>query len=362
MMKPFYLKCHPDVQSGDTAKALNLAALQTINSLMDTMEATCNGKVVDWPQTLDVEFLMTITDPKVKKGDSTSRRKVELVLPPKSFRDTIIRSMGAQKQQAMDTLQRKIKIEFTKILKIAGLPAPDIIDYGFGGREDNDWLFDELGLNDYEDRNPLKQNRDHGYDGSQRFAADERPERPKTEWEKSRERFTSNLDHKKLNQMYQGALFEMQADIITHGYLKDPRQRQDFISRILARVRLDEEATAIDLMEQLVAFRRLSLIFTDSFEELQFEDMGKMWEELTIVFTDPRDYNTAGTSLLKHTKQSEESGFRFTYNADKTVLVHIPIDFQEEELMAELKQNLQDFADLVGDSFEDIIKQCMKSN
>jgi len=367
MMKPFYLKCHPDVQASETAKEVNLAALKTINSLMDTMEATCNGKLVDWPITLDVEFLIPIHDPKVKKMELTSRRTVELLLPPKSLRDTIIRSMGEQKQQAMESLQRKIKFEFAKILKIAGLPAPDLIDYANddGSAIDmNSWLHDEIGLNDYEDGNPLKPKRgmNHSFGGRQRFTTNQRPERPQTPWEQSRARFTSNIDQKKLNEMYQGALVEMQADIATYGYMKDARRRQDFISSILARVRLDKDATKIDTMEQLVAFRRFSLIFNDNFDDLKFEDMGKMWEELTIVLTDPRSYSTAGTSIRKRKTRFLDSGFRFTYSADNTVTVHIPIDFQDDELMVELKQNLSDFAELVGDSFDDIVKKCMKKS
>ena len=156
--------------------------------------------------------------------------------------------------------------------------------------------------------------------------------------------------------MYQEALFEMQADIATYGYLKDPRRRHEFLNRLLARVQLDKDATQIDMMEQLVCFRRLSLIFNDNFEDLKFEEMGKMWEELTIILTDPRTFN-----ISKRKKKSGESGFRFTYSADNKVTIHVPIDFQDNELISELKQNLQDFAELFGDSFEEIMKKCRKN-
>ena len=358
MMKPFYLKCHPDVQSSDVAKEVNLAALKTINSLMDTLEATCNGKVVDWPLTLEVEFLVPVSDPKIKKLEMTSRRNVVLVLPPKSFRDTLLRSTGSKKELIIESMQRKIQLEFVKILKIASLPAPDIIDYGIneGSNDNHSWLLDELGLDANEDFNPLKPKQESNFGGHQRFNDDPPPERPTTQWEQSRERYTSSIDHKKLNQMYQEALFEMQADIATYGYLKDPRRRHEFLNRLLARVQLDKDATQIDMMEQLVCFRRLSLIFNDNFEDLKFEEMGKMWEELTIILTDPRTFN-----ISKRKKKSGESGFRFTYSADNKVTIHVPIDFQDNELISELKQNLQDFAELFGDSFEEIMKKCRKN-
>ena len=357
MMKPFYLKCHPDVQSSDIAKEVNLTALKTINSLMDTLDATCNGKIVDWPLTLEVEFLVPVSDPTVKKLERTSRRTVELVLPPKSLRDTLLRSNGSKKLLLVDSLQRKIQLEFAKILKIANLPAPDIVDYDVndGSNDNTSWLLDELGLDGNEGFHPLKPKHDSYHGEHQRFTNDVPPTRPKTQWEQSRERFTSNIDHNKINQMYQEALFEMQADIATYGYLKDPKQRHEFLNQLLARVQLDKDATQIDVMEQLVCFRRLSLIFNDNFDDLKFEDMGKMWEELTIVLTDPRSFN-----MSKRKKKSGESGFRFTYSADNKVTIHIPIDFQDGELISELKQNLQDFAELVGDSFDDIMKKCMK--
>lgn len=44
----------------------------------------------------------------------------------------------------------------------------------------------------------------------------------------------------------------------------------------------------LDVIAQLVAIRRLSLLLYDNFDHLQMERMGRMWERLVIVFTPPR--------------------------------------------------------------------------
>jgi hypothetical protein len=45
----------------------------------------------------------------------------------------------------------------------------------------------------------------------------------------------------------------------------------------------------LDVVAQLVAIRRLSTVLLDNFEYLNMEKMGRMWENLVIVFTPPRD-------------------------------------------------------------------------
>jgi hypothetical protein len=51
---------------------------------------------------------------------------------------------------------------------------------------------------------------------------------------------------------------------------------------------IDIVPDGLDVIAQLVAIRRLSLLLYDNFDHLQMERMGRMWERLVIVFTPPR--------------------------------------------------------------------------
>jgi len=46
----------------------------------------------------------------------------------------------------------------------------------------------------------------------------------------------------------------------------------------------------LDVVQQLIAIRRLSMILYDNFDYLQMEEMGRMWEQLVIVLTPPRSW------------------------------------------------------------------------
>ncbi len=46
----------------------------------------------------------------------------------------------------------------------------------------------------------------------------------------------------------------------------------------------------LDVVQQLIALRRLSMILYDNFDYLQMEEMGRMWEQLVIVLTPPRSW------------------------------------------------------------------------
>ena len=63
--------------------------------------------------------------------------------------------------------------------------------------------------------------------------------------------------------------------------------------------RVDEDIVpeGLDVIAQLVAIRRLSLLLYDNFDHLQMERMGRMWERLVIVFTPPRTNKRGGSSV-----------------------------------------------------------------
>jgi hypothetical protein len=303
---------------------------------MDTLDATCEGKLVDWPKLLPIEFLLKteeITARKKPKDDMITRRKVELVVPPVSFRDAILSSTGPQRLQSIKRLQSSVQKELAKLLQVAGLPIPNDIDLSF---RDDQW--DDL----FGSTDSTTNHRAFG----RRFETDERP---KSRYEESREQFVASFDRKKFKEMYKEALQDLEAYLLTSGSIKkQPKLRQDMITRIIQRVRIDRNAD-IGSLDQLVTLRRLSLILEDNFEELHFEDYGKMWEGMTLILTGPRDYGTSDTALHRRRKRGQESGFLFTYGADNRVTITVPIDFRDQELLKELDRNLWDWANLVDD-------------
>ena len=134
-------------------------------------------------------------------------------------------------------------------------------------------------------------------------------------------------------------------------------------------------------MSQLIAIRRLSLLFSDNFDYLEMEEMGRLWETMVIVLTPERrsrrnhgDDPVVGTpfSRLKRLKRGRESGFKFAFHSVETdevgangdedgddndnnnndtdgedqmdrVTVYIPVDFLDDDLISEMKWHLDDF-------------------
>jgi hypothetical protein len=100
------------------------------------------------------------------------------------------------------------------------------------------------------------------------------------------------------------------------GTARGRERREEFVSRICANVRIrrqlvgggrgdggdgdgddvnnngadrgDDVPEGLDVVAQLVAMRRLSILLCDSFDALKMEKMGRMWERLVIVLTPPR--------------------------------------------------------------------------
>ena len=353
MMKPFFLKCHPDLQTSNTSKKVNMEALQNLNGFMDTLDATCNGKVVDWPATssIPIVFLLKteeITARKKKSNETITRRKVELVVPSVSLRDTIVSSKeGPARSQSIQRLLNAVQIEFAKVLQIAGLEVPNEFDGGAADPDFWDGVLEHEVLND---------GGSGGHPLGRRFAADTEQQRPKTKYEESRQRFVRSLDQEKFKKMYNEALKDLEADMATAGLVKnDAKLRQDLINKIIAKVRINKDADIV-MLDQLMTCRRLSLILEDNFETLHMEEFGRMWEELTLILTDPRAFGTSETALHKRRKRGQESGFQFTYGVDNRVTIHVPIDFRDEELMTELDRNLWDWFNMVDDGAEDLFR------
>ena len=337
MVKPFLLKCHPDVHSSDAAKKINLKAIQNLNSYLDTLQSVAEGNISRQPdsQIVEVDFIVQLEQQaaiKKKLVTNTSRRKVELLLPPWTLCQNIQRKQDA----AMHLLQleRHVFSQISRLLKVAGMSMPADIPTEILDKEEN--------------LHTLNQ------DGTFRRPQHEYKHSRKNLYEQNRDRFTGSIDWTKVDKLYQEAVADMHADLATDGLIRNnPDRRRKLVAEMLARVRLQEE---ISVVEQLIAFRRMSLLLEANFDELRLEEFGSFWDKMILVLTPARQYNVSGSALHKRRQRHGDNGFSFTLHPDYSVTVQVPIDFQDEEFIRELDRNLWDFYDVVGDGMDDIMK------
>jgi len=128
---------------------------------------------------------------------------------------------------------------------------------------------------------------------------------------------------------YDQAFLDAQADHTTtrlnlynENTVEGRERREQLVSTICGGVRIwrakiddkdadqdleDEVPEGLDVVAQLIAIRRLSLILYDNFDYLKMEKMGRMYEQLTIVLTPPRNNLT---SRRKPQKMLREDGTR----------------------------------------------------
>jgi hypothetical protein len=122
----------------------------------------------------------------------------------------------------------------------------------------------------------------------------------------------------------------MRADQATSGLVRNHAgRRRRLIAGILSRT--DCSDPDMEMAEQLIAMRRLSLLLDEHFDTLQLEDLGAYWENCRLEL-------------------SPERGFQFALGQDNSLKIRIPIDFTDEQLIRELDRNLWDFVDVVEDS------------
>ncbi|GKY92200.1 hypothetical protein MPSEU_000191200 [Mayamaea pseudoterrestris] len=349
LVKPFLLKCHPDVHPAASSKRINLLAVQSLNSYIDTVDAAVSNinkatNLSASKQLIEIDFVISVDPPSAAKSakPSTSRRKVELTLPP-------FDSLRQQSSNVKHRIQRHAAKELIKLLRVAGLDPP-ALDFDEIDDENDVSIYEYFGFGNNESaggsstrNNPL---------GRPHF---DHTRRPKTRYELNREKFTSKINWSKYNELYKEAVADMEADIATEGSVsKYSHRRRRLIASILANVTLMEE---LDDMDQLIAFRRLSLLLDQHFEKLHMEDFGRYWETCRIILGAPRGINVSASALHKRKIKSgggEGSGFSFTLHTDYSVTMVVPVDFRDDELIQELEANLWDFYNIVGDGLDDI--------
>ena len=433
LIRPFLLTYHPDRLQNTTniTKQENLKAIQTLNGMIDTIDHIYNRAMddssIDTTSTTSssprmelqskytIEFLVpsnndtsnpSTTTKKQKEAIST-RRSVDLNFTSKER--NIVQSIDGKKGTYSKTAAKIVKIkamkEISKLLRVAGLEVPDFYDEVIDGAEfdlkqdvihrrelldiHDQMILDELDLGEdvFNDNNNNSGRSRFDYSSSSsRF---EKRREPKTEYEKSRERYMKKVDWKKHAELYDEAMEDMKRDLATDGLIKmNESRKQKLVSEIISRIRIydksihgsgntntddnndgsqnddrAEDEMVVDPLQQLIAIRRMSLLFMDSFEELEMEEMGKMWENVFIVLTPERTKGTGQTgapfSRRKRLREGRESGFKFAYHDEGKLSVHVPIDFLDDELIGELNRHLDDFYDLcVGD----VLKQFLPKN
>ena len=133
-----------------------------------------------------------------------------------------------------------------------------------------------------------------------------------------REQFVKSIQWNKFADDYDNAFKDAQADLMTSNLnlynintVEGRERREKFVSDICGSVRiwlakLDDSSTSddddddngdvvddiipegLDVVAQLIAIRRLSLLLYDNFDYLEMEKTGRMWEQLVVVLVPPR--------------------------------------------------------------------------
>lgn len=369
LIRPFLMKFHPDRQGIENekltsiAREVNLEALQTLNGMIDTIDQIYNRAAepskfslrgrLDLKKKYLIEFLVSTDDGKgvVKRPKDvpiSSRRSVELLFSDKDISAVnTVDNDGKYSVSAALALRVKAMREISKLLRVAGLQIPKDLESQIEAQSietqtesmsiREQLLHEELNLQS----NQFGRNFGHGT-------------RPKSQYELSREKYMRSTDFKKYNEMYDEALKDMEKDLATEGLMSMSEERmQRFVAEVISRVRVHEShihEPSLDVLQQLIAIRRLSLLLSDNFETLEMEDMGRLWESIYIVLIPERKAKEIKTGLpysrLKRLKKGKESGYKFAYNADDSVTAFVPIDFLDDELIKEFKTHLSDFYSL----------------
>ena len=397
--------------SSNSIKQTNLKAIQNLNFYLDTIQTMIKdvdlSKALPDPHELQkqptkqtvpilfpVEFVVLVEDtasPRNRRGVVPmiwSRRQVELIIPTAHASLLMqINDPHKSKTERMSFVIRHVVGQLSKLLRIAGLEIPAAAKAAL-----LDPLDETMSSDSKTQSSSSSQQRQRprvgffGYSRARKNA--------------NRRAFVDSIDWNKVNRLYAKSLYrEKQRDLAHKVLQKNPHKRHMIIADILARVQVqrygpkglfvpneeeeDEEdennnkgeddkndnkhapprqrRPKISMAEELIAFRRLSLILEDNFEELQLHNIHSVWwEKLQLVLTPKRKYNTSSSALHKRLRRlNKDNGFTFTVHSDaeNSMSLLVPVDFRDEELLSELKRNLEGFGFMMEDGSQDIYKE-----
>ncbi|KAL7520022.1 hypothetical protein ACHAWX_004774 [Stephanocyclus meneghinianus] len=376
LIRPFLLACHPDAMSSSsrtsqTAKQVNLKAVQILNGLIDTCDdwidrchssSSSSTSPPELNERYSVEFLLpgpaprrdelrpkrSLDERRTRRGGASASTMRSVVLEfPKELREYVRRWAGRlaaseendeevrrEASRAGRKFERHVERELVRLLTVAGLEWERAIDewtieeeaegHSFVGnrkKKKNEWtlsdhLLYELGIEPTMEAHPTSS----AFYG--RNAADAPP--TYSHVHRQREAFVRSIRWDKFRDKYEEAWEDAQADYATsrmnlfNVHTKEGRQRRErMVSMICGRVRIwmgsvqdgagesdDEERVedipeGLDVVQQLVAIRRLSSVLYDNFDYLKMEKMGRMWENLVIVLTPPRSARRQRQALMQ---------------------------------------------------------------
>jgi len=330
LLQPFVKQCHPDMapQQGlpSTAARVNLQAIQTVNSYMDHVHQLEQGTASTTQSDSDlveIEFVLSFRNQ--GKGPTTSRRKVEWKVPTNDM--------------TFSEVHRLVQKQLLQLLRLADLPTPEF--------PPEDSLPPPTTTTIPTHKHYLSEDD---------WAESVWKSQIANAWDQSRERFLRRIHWKRFEEVYDQTFQDVQAHLSTQGMIRNhPRRRREFLARVLTNIQFRESVTPL---ERLVAYRRLLRVLQEHFDELHLETFGRYWEEqLSWIVTESRPYNASATAMRKRRRRQLETGYAFSIHPDQSVTVQIPVDFDTEELVEELKRNLSDFVEFVQeeDSLESLL-------
>jgi hypothetical protein len=382
LVRPFIMNFHPDRQGRHSTilmREVNLKAIQTVNGMIDVVDQIHARAVdplkvkirgrIELERKYTVEFLVkSSTDrqgiKKPKNETVSTRRSVDLIFSEQDRNSVqVVDIHGNYSIIAAKSLRVRAMKEIAKLLRVAGLQVPTDLNAQLD-KETNDISRSDADLTPHE-----RMLRDEFNIGRREN------QRQMSPYERSRKNYMSQIDWRKHEEMYQSAMEDMKRDIATQGLIeKNEERKQRLIAQVISNIRIHDSADknsndyeSLDALHQLIAIRRLSLLFYDNFGELEMEDMSRIWENTLIVLTSARKSHEEGKkglpySRLRRLKEGRESGFKFSYNSNDTVTIFIPIDFLDDEILGELKRHLSDFYSILmaRDGFEDYFPSVYK--
>jgi hypothetical protein len=256
MIKPFLLKCHPDVHVAASCKKINMTAVQNLNAYLDTIRSISNGKYKlergtstssdGSERIVEVDFVILVDSKRgkgKKKGDGKEqvvcRRKVELALPPQQLCINLAAGINASAlstntdqgriaHQLQQRLMQHTSHEVVKLLSIAGLSnevmekttSHDIhdviVDDIIGGRAGY-----RTGYEPYQDQSTssTEANDLNVFRRAHHVRAPTKRDVPKTQYEAARDKYTASIPWHNYQKLYDEAVAEMNADYATRGYV-----------------------------------------------------------------------------------------------------------------------------------------------
>ncbi|CAB9517633.1 expressed unknown protein [Seminavis robusta] len=332
MVRPFFMKVHPDTQTSTTAKDVNLVAIQNLNAFLDSVQAKLKPgarQQRNEKNVFRVDFCVMMEEQvRGKKEEILCRRTVELSRPRKQVLEAILTPTRSNKAKAhfKDTL--KNRLPWKKIFKMLCCTA----------------------VQEGEDPNSQISHAKIQFARQQKY-------------ERNRDEIVSRIDWNRYEEIYKETVRDVQANMATDGLIRDdPHRRMAHIAEMLSKVRVAEEQEhqpndireGVDPIMQLVAIRRLSLLLDEQFDELQLENLGRMWESAVITLMPARSFNTSASALYKQRKRQSKGdimandGFAISLHHDNSVTIRIPVVFRDGELLSHLRRHVKDYASLMS--------------